>query len=54
MKKNIRHSVYKLARIAKCVQKKHIYDAQNILNNIDNKASGILVMLLNSARKNGV
>ena len=33
---------------------KHIFDAQTLLNNIDNKASGVLVRLLNSARKNGV
>ena len=51
---NIRHSVYKLATMAKVVNGKHIYDAQNILNQVPKKSAQVLNTMINAARKNGV
>jgi len=31
----VKHSVYKLARVARTIIGKHLYDAQTILGNID-------------------
>jgi len=52
-KSKIRHSVYKLARVARCIQGKHIYDAQNILACIPQKAADEWFKVMNSARHNG-
>ena len=37
----IRHSVHKLSNMAQMINGKHIYDAQNILNNETKKAADI-------------
>ena len=50
----LRHSVYKLARVALTVRQHHLYDAQARLDNIDKKASEILQKCINQARANGV
>jgi len=50
MRAGIRHSVYKLALVAHTIKKKHLWDAQNTLNNIDKKAADIIRVTLNSAR----
>ena len=50
----IRHSVWKLATVARAIKGKHIYDAQNILNGVPRKSAEIMNTILNSARKNGV
>ena len=54
MKKVVKHSVFKLAQVAKEIKGKHLYDAQTILNNVDKKAALELSKLVNSARKNGI
>jgi len=54
MKLNVKHSVYKIARVAKVVQGKHLYSAQTMLNNIHKKAANLLQVLINNARANGV
>jgi large subunit ribosomal protein L22 len=53
-KTNIRHSVYKLALVARLLNKKHLYDAQSILNHLPKKAADIIKKTLNSARANAV
>lgn len=50
----LRHSVYKLAQVARLVSKAHLYDAQARLDNVDKKASEIISKVINSARANGV
>jgi len=54
LRKSIRHSVYKLAVVAKLIQGKHLYDAQTILSNVPRKAAEIMRPILNNARSNGV
>jgi len=54
MKKGIRHSVYKLALVARLLSKKHLYDCQTILNQLPKKAADIIKVTLNSARANAV
>jgi|TARA_B110000305_G_C18806515_1_gene345053 ribosomal protein L22 len=53
-KLGIRHSVYKLAVVSKLVSKKHLYDAQTMLSNVEKKSAEVLTQVINSARKNGV
>jgi len=51
---NIRHSVHKLAMVASMIKGKHLYDAQQILNNTHKKASHVFLKVVNSARNNAV
>ena len=54
MKKGIRHSVYKLALVARLMSKRHLYDCQTMLNQLPKKAADIIKITLNSARANAV
>jgi len=50
----LRHSVWKVARVGRILKGLQIYDAMNVLNNLDNKASTIFRKLLNNGRLSGI
>ena len=50
---NIQYSAYKLMAVANLITGKHIYDALNIIAEVDKKGGPIIRSVLNAARKNG-
>ena len=52
-KLGIHYSSYKLMAVANLITGKHIYDAINILADVDKKGGPIVASVLHAARKNG-